>query len=150
MFSTKLHLVTDGTGVPLAVLVTAGQAHESAHLERVVERVRLKRPGRGRPRCRPKRLAGDKGYSQPRIRRYLARRGIRAVIPRRSDQRPGDRRHRFDRAAYRRRSVVERCVGWLKENRRLATRHEKLAVNFQAMATLAAIRLCFRKLDSPD
>jgi transposase len=132
------------------VLVTAGQAHESAHVERLLERVRVRRPGRGRPRCRPAAVAGDKGYSHPRIRRYLAGRGIRAVIPRRSDQRPGDGRVRFDRELYRRRNVVERCVGWLEENRRLATRHEKLAINFQAMATLAVILLCLRRLDSPD
>ncbi len=132
------------------MLVTAGQAHESAHVERLLERVRVRRPGRGRPRCRPAAVAGDKGYSHPRIRRYLAGRGIRAVIPRRSDQRPGDGRVRFDRELYRRRNVVERCVGWLEENRRLATRHEKLAINFQAMATLAVILLCLRRLDSPD
>ena len=145
-----MHLVTDGAGLPLAVLVTAGQAHESAYLEAVLGRVRLKRPGRGRPRCRPAAVAGDKGYSHPRIRRYLRGRGIRAVIPRRSDQRPADGRVRFDRESYRRRNVVERCVGWLKENRRLATRHEKLAVNFHALVELAVIRLCFRRLDSPD
>jgi transposase len=57
---------------------------------------------------------------------------------------------KFDREAYRRRNVVERCVGWLKENRRLATRFEKLAVNFLALVQLAMIRLCLRKLDSPD
>jgi transposase len=116
----------------------------------VLEAVRLRRPGRGRPIRRPKRLAGDKGYSHGRIRAYLRRRGITAVIPRRKDQRPDDKRVRFDREAYRRRNVVERCVGWLKENRRLATRFEKLAVNFLAMVKLAMIRRCLRKLDSPD
>jgi transposase len=46
--------------------------------------------------------------------------------------------------------VVERCVGWLKENRRLATRCEKLAVTFLAMVKLALIQRCLRLLDSPD
>ena len=132
------------------MLVTAGQVHDSKVLEAVVGRVRLPRAGPGRPRARPARLAGDKGYSHPRIRRYLAGRGIKAVIPRRRDQRPSDGRVRFDPAAYRRRNVVERCVGWLKGNRRLGTRHEKLAVNFHALALLAAIRLCLRILDSRD
>jgi transposase len=136
--------------VPLAAHLSAGQAHESNHLEPVLEAIRLKRPGRGRPTRRPRRLAGDKGYSHRRIRAYLRRRGIKAVIPRRSDQRPDDGRVRFDREAYRRRNVVERCVGWLKENRRLGTRYEKLAVNFLAMIKLAMIRQYLRKLDSPD
>lgn len=127
--------------------MTAGQAHESKSPEPVPEAVRIKRPGRGRPRRRPRRLAGDEGYSYRRVRRYLRRRGIRAVIPTRKGQR---RSPHFDKAAYRRRNVVERCVAWLKESRRLATRFEKLAVNFLAMVKLALIRRCFKAYDSPD
>jgi transposase len=50
----------------------------------------------------------------------------------------------FDRDEYRRRSVVECCVGWLKECRRIATRFEKLAVNFLAMLKLAMIEQYLR------
>lgn len=131
-------------------MLTPGQAHESKSVDAVLRSVRLPRPGRrgGRPRCRPKRLVGDKAYSYQRVRDYLRRRGIQAVIPTRKDQRPDPR---FDRATYRRRNVIERCVGWLKENRRLATRYEKLAVNFLAMVKLAMIRRLFRLLrHSPD
>jgi transposase len=142
-----LHLIVDGHGIPLAVWITPGQAHESQAVEPLLGSVRLKRPGRGRPRRRPKRLAGDKGYSYPRVRRYLRRRGIVAVIPTRQDQR---RNPHFDKATYRRRNVVERCVSWLQENRRLATRHEKRAVNFLAMAKMAMIRRCLGLLDSAD
>ena len=69
------------------------------------------------------------------------------MIPTRKDQR---RNPRFDKATYRRRNVVERCIGWLKESRRLATRFEKLAVNFLAMVKLAMIRRCLRLLESPN
>src|SRR5687768_1222311 len=65
-FGTKVHLVVDGNGIPLAATVTAGQAHESRSVEPTLGAVRLKRPGRGRPPRRPRRLAGDKGYSYPR------------------------------------------------------------------------------------
>ena len=92
--------------------------------------------------ARPGQLVGDKGYSYPTVRRTLARRGIRAVIPRRSDQRPGDRRHRpLDRPAYRERNRVERLVNRLKACRRVATRYEKRAASYLAMLTLAALRL---------
>jgi transposase len=141
-FGSKIHLVCDGNGLPMAVTVTAGQRHESTQVEAVMGRVHVPRP-KGRPRRRPKRLAGDKGYSYPRVRRYLRRRGIKAVIPTRKDQR---RRPRFDRAAYRRRNVVERCINWLKERRRLATRFEKLAENFLAMVQLAMIERLFKSL----
>jgi transposase len=103
----------------------------------VLEAVRIRLP-RGRPRQRPAALAGDKAYSFPRLRQWLRARHVRAVIPERHDQRdrrarrPG-RRPEFDRATYRQRNVIERAVGWLKERRRLATRYEKLAVQYLAM-----------------
>ncbi len=103
-------------------------------------------------RRRPGRVAGDKGYSYPRIREWLRRHRIGAVIPQRSDQ---SARHRgrplaFDKEAYRRRSVIERCIGWLKECRRIGTRFEKLALNFLAMIKLAIIRRYLRIIDLSD
>ena len=56
------------------------------------------------------------------------------------------RRPRFDSAAYRGRNVVERCIGWLKENRRLATRFEKLAENFLAMVRVAMLERLLKSL----
>ena len=85
-------------------------------------------------------MVGDKGYSYPTVRRLLARRHIRAVIPRRRDQRPDDRRHApFDRHAYRARNLVERLINRLKQHRRVATRYEKRAEHFLAMLILAAL-----------
>lgn len=138
-------MVTDGEGTPLAVHVTAGQAHESSGFEEVVEAVRVPQR-RGRPRSRPQRIAGDKGYDIPWIRRWLRQRKVRAVIPEKSKPHgrgPG-RPPVFDREAYRKRNVIERCVGWLKHARRIATRFEKLAVNFLAMLKLAMIQRYFR------
>jgi transposase len=98
-------------------------------------------------RRRPKKLAGDKGYSCERVRRWLRRHKVTPVIPSKSNEPPQDD---FDRQAYRGRNVVERCVNWMKENRRLGTRYEKLAVNFLAMAKLAMISRYFRVLDLSD
>jgi len=133
------------------VEVSAGQAHESQWFEPVLNAVRIKQPI-GRPRTRPYRLAGDKAYSSEAIRAWLRRHKIEAVIPQRCDQREHHRGRplQFDAEKYRQRNVVERCINWLKEARRLATRYEKLAVNFLAMARLAIIRRCFRLLDSSD
>jgi transposase len=100
----------------------------------------------GRPRKRPRRLAGDKGYSYPTIRRWLRAHGIKAVIPRKSNQRKGHQT--FDPQSYRRRSVIEQCVGWLKECRRIGTRFEKLAINFVTMFKLAMIQRYLKLLFS--
>jgi transposase len=151
-FTTKLHLVTDGNGLPLALHLTAGQRHESRAFEPLMHAVRLPRR-RGRPRTRPRRLLGDRAYSTPAVREHCRRRGIRAVIPQRADETRRRRRGRplaFDPAAYRKRNAAERCVGWLKECRSVATRFDKLAVNFLAMVKLACARLLLRRLRPSD
>ena len=84
----------------------------------------------------------DKGYSCRTVRRALARRHIRAVIPRRSDQRPGDGRHRsLDWAACRERNRVERLGSRLTAYGRVATRYEKRAASYLAILLLAALLL---------
>lgn len=98
----------------------------------------------------PTQTAGDKGYSYPRIRKWLDRRTIEAVIPQRSDQIEQDGDLGLNKKAYKKRSVVERCVGWLKECRRLVTRFDKLAVNFLAFVKLAFIDRYLRLLDPSD
>ena len=146
-WGTKLHLVVDGHGTPLAATITAGEAHESRLAAATLERVNLPGGGRGRPCTRPRKLAGDKAYSYPAVRAYLRRRGIQPVIPTRSNQRPNPH---FDAATYKKRNVIERCVGWLKENRQLATRHAKLAASYLATVKLAMIQRCLRLLHPPS
>ncbi len=119
--------------------LTPGQAHEATQVAALLERGAVARPGRGRPRLRPDRVVGDKGYTGRAIRTYLRRRGIGAVIPRRRTE--SRRGARFDRAAYRERNQVERTINRLKQNRAIATRYEKLEETYHAFITLAAILL---------
>ncbi len=120
--------------------MTAGQSHESRSFEELMDTVRIAR------RRRPDAVAGDKGYSYPRIRAWLSRRGIEAVIPSRSNQ----PKARISKRKYRRRNVVERCIGWLKWCRRVATRYEKLAESYLGMVRLAMIQRCNRLLELSD
>jgi transposase len=119
----------------MVFMLTAGQRHEQSVLPLLMERGSVKRRGQGRPRIRPDRVAGDKGYGSPTVRRYLKGRRIGAVIPTKANEAPDPA---FDRAAYRERNVVERLINRLKQWRRIATRYEKRATNYQAMLTLAA------------
>ena len=98
----------------------------------------IKRGGRGHPRRRPVKLHADKGYDNPRVRRYLRRRGITARIARigiESSERLG--RHRW---------VVERFNGWLLSHKRLALRYDRTEVTINALARLAVIFICARRL----
>ena len=97
----------------------------------------------------PLKVAGDKGYSYPKVRAFLERRGIDDVIPQRSDQVRREGRRRFDHRTYKRRARVEQSVGWLKENRRVGTRYDKLAASFLAFVNLAIVRRYLRLL-APD
>ena len=122
------------------ILATPGQRHEVTQLQALLGAGAVKgsRPMDGlggRPRKRPGKLVGDKGYCVGRARRLVRRRGVAAVIPTKSDQR---RQPGFDRAADRGRNQVERSVGRLKQFRRVATRYDKRACNYLAWATLAA------------
>ena len=115
-----------------------GERHETVVFEPLMEQGAVKRRGAGRPRLRPKRVSGDKGYSSGKIRRYLRRRGIRITIPRKENER---HRGKFDKALYRQRNRVERCFNRLKQFRRIATRYEKKAENYLAMLTIASIMM---------
>lgn len=124
----------DGHGILLAVWVTPGQRHESQAFTIVM--LRAKRPRRAGRRCWPRRVGADKGYSYPSIRAWLRRHHLGGVIPTRKNQ---VQEENFDRAAYRRRSLIEQVVGWYKECRALGTRYEKLAVNYVALWMIASI-----------
>jgi transposase len=132
-------LATDGGGRPLAMVVTAGQRHESPQLQPLLDAIRVPRPaGLGRPRKRPAHLVADRGYSYSTCRRLLRQRRIAHTIPERSDQQAararrgarGGRPPRFDPLRYRQRNVVERAIARLKQHRAIATRYDKLAVSY--------------------
>jgi transposase len=137
-FGTKLHLLTDGNGLPLNVVVSPGEAHESKFVVPLLDTSTVQLPtGRRRPLA----LAGDRGYSVDHLRFWLRKHHIRPVIPTRRDQR---RQPDFSPRRYRRRNVVERAVGLLKEARRVATRYEKLAVHYLGVLKLAMVQVTMR------
>jgi transposase len=123
----------------MTFVLTAGQRHEAPQVPALLEQGAVKRPGRGRPRVRPERAVGDKGYTGTPVRTYLRQRGIGAVIPRRRTE--SRRGVRFDREVYRERNVVERTINRLKQYRAIATRYEKLPETYHALLAIAAIFL---------
>jgi transposase len=150
-FSTKIHLLSDSNGVPIDAHLTPGQTHESTQVETVLEHVALPRAS-GRIRCRPRRLAADRAYDAKRIRSYLRARGIQPIIPpiRRVGRRKRGRPVSYDKQAYRRRGTLEQCIGWLKECRAVATRYEKLALNYLGLIKLAFLKRYLRLLTHPE
>jgi transposase len=135
-----VHVRAEGSGKPMVFFLTEGQRNEMVGFWPLMELGEVKRRAgrRGRPRLRPDRACADKGYAKGVVRRYLRRLGIRITIARRSNEHRGGA---FDREIYRTRNLVERLINRLKRFRRVATRYEKLAENYRAMLTIAAIKL---------
>jgi len=113
----------------MGAVLSPGQSHESKYFEAAMK---IACPNDVSPAA----LAGDKAYSSKAIRAWLAERNIQDVVPTREDE---ARNQNFDRDLYRRPNVIEKCIGWLKQNRRIATRFEKLAVHYMAMIDIAMI-----------
>ena len=84
----------------------------------------------------PKRLLADKAYDADKLRNWLKQRRIEAVIPSSATRRTP---YPLDRIAYKRRNVIERMFGKLKNWRRIATRYDKLARNYLAALALVSI-----------
>lgn len=137
-FSTKLHVVTDANGILLSVTLTPGQSSEAPEFAHVMQAVAVRSRARTR---RPSAVAGDKAYSTRAIRGWLSARSITAVIPKRSNE-----LYECDFSAvnYRRRNIVERTIGRLKEYRRVATRFDKHASSYLAFIKLAATRMMLK------
>jgi transposase len=140
----------DRRGRPLSIRLTPGQAGDNPQLLVLIDDIGVPARGTGgRARSRPDCVIADKAYSHPSTRRALRRRGIRVVIPEKSDQithrakkgRHGGRPPRFDAELYRDRNVVERAFNRLKGWRGIATRYDKHARNYRAGVVVACIVL---------
>lgn len=148
----------DGKGRTLVLLVGPGQGGDSPMFSLLLGQLRVERTGPGRPRICPDRLRGDKAYSSRAIRSQLWRRGITAVIPQPADQighrqrrgSKGGRPPAFDAEDYKGRNVVERNFNVFKQWRGLATRFDKLALNYRGGAVRRAITIWSKALgDTP-
>jgi len=141
-FGTKIHVICDNNGIPLAHVVSPGQDHDNKFVRELLSRVSVRSDKPGRPRTRPKQVNADKAYSARNTRELLKKRGIRGNIPFKSNDK--NRRWKFDKLGYRQRNIIERLIGWTKEKRRIGTRYEKLATTFSAMIDLSFVQRCFR------
>lgn len=156
--SIKVHLLADARCRPLVGVLSPGQRGDTLAYPVVMSRLRVARPGPGRPRCRPDRVLGDKAYSARPLCVELRQRHIRATIPVPDDQ-AGHRRRRgstggrpyaFDAGAYQGRNTVERAVNKLKDHRVFAMRTDQRGYIYAGTITVAALRIWLRDLTRQD
>ena len=113
-----------GLGLPVKVVLTAGQASDVAQAGGLIEGVEAEV------------VIGDKGYDSDALVQAIEAKGAQAVIPPRSNRKV---RRPYDAERYRDRNLVERFFNEVKHYRRVATRYEKTARNFLAFVHVASI-----------
>ena len=123
--TTKIHCLADNGGRPVAIALTPGN---TADISMAVPLLSASAPSR--------RLIADKAYDADSLRKWLDARRIKAVIPSTASRTVP---YTLDRRAYRRRNVIERLFGRLKNWRRIATRYDRLARNYMAAIALVAV-----------
>jgi transposase len=126
--------VVDQDGLPIRIVLSAGQASDKAAVAQLIE---------GLPPARA--LVADRGYDAQAIIDLVQARGGCAHIPTQKDRKV---QRSIDPAIYRQRNLVERYFCKLKHFRRVATRFDKLARNFLAAVILASTRLWLRAYES--
>jgi transposase len=134
---SKVHAISDRNGLPLHAGISAANVNDHKVLQDMVDGITPVRQPVGRPRKRPAKLHGDKGYDYRSCRQALTRRGIKARIARKgieSSTRLG--RYRY---------VIERCLEWVTRFRRLARRYDRKASHFLGFLRLACAVICYRR-----
>ena len=132
--STKIHAVVDDDGLPIRIVLSAGQAHDQSAVPELLKHLT--------PGCD---IVADRGYDSDAVLNLIRQAGARAHIPSLSRRLV----HRsVDHAIYRQRNLVERFFNKLKHFRRIATRFDKLARNYLAAVLLASTRLRLRVYES--
>lgn len=131
-------MLSDRTGLLLAVGVSAANTHDSLGLQPLVRAIPAVRSRRGLRHRRPDKLHADKGYDYPHLRAWLRDRRITPCIARRGvDTSARLGRHRWQ---------VESTIAWLFGYRRLTLRYERHPELFCAFLTLGAALTCYHRL----
>ena len=132
--TTKIHALVDAEGLPIALKLTEGQAHDGKSAEDMLEQMKAGQI-----------LLADRAYDSDAMRQALAERGAWANV------KPMPNRKNvpaFSAFLYRYRNLVERFFNKLKHFRGVATRYDKRADNYLAGVKLASARIWMRANES--
>jgi transposase len=132
--TTKVHALVDANGLPVALKLTAGQAHDGRSAEDMLKSVQAGHI-----------LLADAAYDSGSLRQSLEERGAWGNIQLMPNRK---RRPAFSAWLYRQRNAIERFFNKLKHFRAVATRYDKRDDNFLASVKLASVRIWLRSYES--
>jgi putative transposase len=133
---SKRHILVDGRGAPLAVIVTGAQAHDSTCAIDLLDQTIVPRPT---TKYRVHHLCADKGYDSEPIRQEARARNYRVHIRKREygNKNPLEPLPEIHHPA--RRWVVERTLSWQNDFRSLRVRWAKKPENWLALIHMACV-----------
>ena len=137
---SKISLITDAQGVPVVVGVIPANRNDTQETIPMIDRVPPIAGQPGRPRRRPERLQGDRGFDDEDDRQKLRRRKIIPVL--------GKRRTPHGSGLGKFRWFIERTNSWLKQFRRIRVRYERIPAIYYSFLKLAAALICYRTYTS--
>lgn len=134
---TKLMVIADASGLPLAVHATSASPHEVTLVEATLAQAVTV--------GRPQRLIGDRAYDSDPLDQRLAAQGIALIAPHRANRsKPKTQDDRVLRR-YRRRWKIERLFAWLNKYKRVMTRWDRSLDHFLAFVHLACAMILMRR-----
>ena len=138
-------VVVDGQGIPLGSTLASASPAEVKLAEETLEAVKVPRSGKGRPKKRPVRLIGDKGYDSDPLRKRLKYLKIELIAPHRSNRKKPKTQDGRKLRRYRKRWKVERTFAWIGNFRRLVVRYERDIIMYQAFFHLACLMITLNR-----
>ena len=134
---TKIMLLVDGEGTPLAVHTCSASPNEVTLIEPLLDRrMRIRRP---------RRLLYDRAADSDPLRQRLAKRGIELICPHRTNRKKPATQDGRKLRRYKRRYKIERSISWLFNFRRLVVRYERHATLFLSFVQLACMFTILQK-----
>ncbi len=126
--------------------MTAFWPSEVKLIESMLERLRVPKMGRGRPRTKIGRLIYDKGADSDLLRIRLLSNGTKLICPHRSNRVKPPMQDGRELRRYKRRWKIERTISWLQDFRRLVVRYDHKITMFDAYLQLACTMIALRRL----
>lgn len=148
---TKRSQLSDGRGMPLAVVVDGANRHDMKLVSATLDHIMFQRPLPSEEE--PQNLCLDAGYDYDVVYEIVRAHHYEPHIrPNQQKQALGSRqvepvRNPLESTKKPRRWVVERLHSWLNRSRRLLVRWEKLGPTYEAFLHLACALICFQHCD---
>jgi transposase len=135
---TKVELVSEGTGLPIAATIAAANISETKLIEPALDAIVV-------DFVQPDRMLYDKAADSDALRDRLEERGIDLITPHRKNRKRPARQDRRKLRRYKRRFRIEHLIHWIKVFRRLRVRYEYHASMFRAFVHLGCVLILIRQ-----